>query len=99
MSADGTWTVTLDSPMGAQTMELALASDGGTLTGTMSGGPMGSIAISDGTVDGDALAWKASIEQPMALTLEFAATLDGDSMAGEAQLGTFGSAKFSGTRS
>ncbi len=35
LSADGTWNVTLNSPMGAQAGTLELASDGNTLTGSI----------------------------------------------------------------
>ena len=52
----------------------------------------------DGTVDGDTLTWKADITSPMAMTLEFTATVDGDSMSGNVKLGAFGDATFTGTR-
>ena len=97
MSADGTWNVTLNSPMGAQQATLTLATDGSTLTGSMAG-PQGSIDLTNGTVDGDKLAWNAELEQPMKLTMEFTATVDGDSISGEAKLGSFGSAGFTGAR-
>ena len=96
-SADGVWNTTMNTPMGAQKATLTLATDGGALTGTMSG-PQGSIDLKDGTVDGDALAWKADITQPMAMTLEFSATISGDEISGNVQLGAFGTASFSGTR-
>ena len=50
MSADGTWNVTLNSPMGAQAGTLELVSDGNTLTGSMSG-PQGSMELENGTVE------------------------------------------------
>ena len=96
-SADGVWNTTMNTPMGAQKGTLTLASDGGSLTGTLSG-PQGSIDLKDGTIDGDALAWKADITQPMAMTLEFSATVSGDEIAGNVKLGAFGNASFSGTR-
>ena len=60
MSADGTWNTTINSPMGAQNGTMTLATDGGTLTGKLSG-PQGDIDIEDGAVDGDNLTWKASV--------------------------------------
>ena len=83
--------------MGAQQAVLALATDGSTLTGTMAG-PQGEIELTDGTADGDNLAWKAELEQPMKITMEFTATVSGDEITGEAKLGSFGSAGFTGTR-
>jgi hypothetical protein len=97
MSADGTWNVTMNSPMGSQEATLVLATDGGSLSGKMTG-PQGDIDITDGTVDGDSLAWKAALTQPMPITLEFTATVNGDAIEGNATLGTFGSATFAGTR-
>jgi len=97
MSADGTWKTTMNTPMGAQNGTLTLATDGGTLTGKLSG-PQGEIDISDGTVDGNQLAWKADITSPMPMTLEFSATVDGDDISGDVKLGAFGNATFSGTR-
>ena len=74
MSADGTWKTIMNTPMGAQEGTLELATDGGSLTGKL-GGPQGEIELKDGTADGDNLAWKADITSPMALTLEFTATV------------------------
>jgi hypothetical protein len=97
MSADGTWNTTINSPMGSQNGTLSLATDGGTLTGKISG-PQGDIDIEDGTVDGDSLAWKANMTSPMPMTLEFSATVSGDEISGEVKLGAFGNATFTGTR-
>ncbi len=100
MSADGTWKVSMNTPMGAQEMTVELKEDGSTLTGSMTAAmapqPM---EISDGTVDGSSLAWKAALTQPMPMTLEFKATVDGDSITGDVALGSFGNATFTGTRS
>lgn len=95
--ADGVWNTTMNTPMGAQKATLTLATDGGSLTGSMSG-PQGAIDLKDGAVDGDSLSWKADITQPMAMTLEFSATISGDEISGNVQLGAFGTASFSGTR-
>jgi hypothetical protein len=97
MSADGTWNTTINTPMGAQTGELTLATDGATLTGKMVGA-QGEMAISDGAIDGNSLTWKAQMTSPMPMTLEFSATVDGDSISGSVKLGFFGNATFSGTR-
>lgn len=97
MSADGNWTITTTSPMGSQEGTLSLATDGGSLSGKMSG-PQGDIDIQDGTADGDNLTWKAEVTQPMAITLEVEAAVDGDSISGSIKLGAFGNASFSGAR-
>jgi hypothetical protein len=97
MSADGTWNTTMNTPMGAQNGTMELKTDGASLSGTLTS-PQGTIELEDGAVDGDALTWKAAITTPMAMTLEFSATVDGDSMSGDVKLGAFGNATFTGTR-
>ena len=97
MSADGTWNTTMNTPMGAQQATLELQTDGGTLTGKMSG-PQGEIELKDGAADGNSLSWNADITTPMPMTLEFSATVDGDNISGSVKLGAFGTASFSGTR-
>ena len=76
---------------------LGLASSGGALTGKLSGA-QGEIELQDGKIDGNNVSWKANITSPMALTLEFSATVDGDKMSGNVKLGAFGNASFTGTR-
>ena len=97
MGADGTWNMTMKTPMGEQAGTLALSTDGGTLTGTM-GGPQGTMELENGTVDGDNLAWTVNMTSPMPITIEATATVDGDAISGEAKLGACGTAPFSGTR-
>ena len=97
MSADGTWNTTMQTPMGPQQGTLLLKTDGNMLTGKLSGS-QGEIEIKDGTVDGNSLAWKADITTPMAMTLEFSATVNGDEISGNVKLGAFGNASLTGTR-
>jgi hypothetical protein len=97
MSADGTWNITTNTPMGAQDATLVLSTNGSSLTGQMVG-PQGSVDLTEGAVDGENLTWKAALTQPMPIELEFSATVDGDNISGDVKLGTFGSATFSGTR-
>ncbi len=97
MSADGTWNSTMNTPMGTQQGTLVLHSDGNALTGKLTGS-QGELDIVDGRVDGDRLTWKANVTSPMAITLEFDATVDGDNMSGNVKLGAFGNATFSATR-
>ena len=97
MSADGTWNTTINSPMGAQSGTLTLQTSGATLTGKMSGA-QGEIALTDGTVDGNKLTWKAAMTNPMPITLEFSAMIDGDKISGTVNLGAFGTPTLTGTR-
>ena len=97
MSADGKWTTTMNTPMGAQSGEMELVTDGNSLTGTLSAAG-NATEITDGQVDGNNLTWKASVTQPMPITLEFSAVVDGDSISGDVKLGAFGNATFTGER-
>ena len=95
-AADGNWKITINTPMGAQEVTASITTSGDTFTGKTEG-RMGASDIS-GKVDGNTLTWSANITQPMPMTLEFEATVDGDSMKGNVKLGAFGNAPLSGVR-
>ncbi|MBD3648177.1 MAG: hypothetical protein HUJ31_12170 [Pseudomonadales bacterium] len=97
MSVDGTWKTTTSGPMGSQDATLILQSNGNELSGSIAG-PNGTQEFSGGTIDGDSLSWEVSLKQPMAIKLEFSATVDGDDISGNVKLGSFGNATFKGTR-
>ena len=95
MSIDGSWEITIQTPMGPQASKLELKSDGGALTGTQSGGGE-QTEIYDASVDGDDATWKVDIKQPLAMTVTFNATVDGQKISGTAQAGAFPPAEFAG---
>src|SRR5882724_2709017 len=97
MAADGTWNLTMQTPMGERRSTLTLSTSGGALTGKQeSEGDTTDIA--DGSVSGDDVSWKVSITNPMPLTLTFSGTVNGNSLTGTADTGMFGSFPFEGTR-
>jgi hypothetical protein len=97
MTVDGTWNIAMETPMGTRNATLALMTNGNTLTGQMRG-EGGAADIYDGMVNGNKLSWKSDITQPMSLTLEFSATVEGDKMSGNVKLGMFGNAPLTGGR-
>ena len=97
MSADGAWTISIDSPMGKQDASLDLKTDGAVLSGTQSAQGQTS-PISDGKVDGDTLTWSAQVTTPFPMTLEFTGTVAGDAMSGNVKAGAFGVFPFQGKR-
>jgi autotransporter translocation and assembly factor TamB len=97
MAVDGKWTLKIKTPMGEQSGNLELKAAGATLTGTMSGN-MGSVAIENGSVDGNAVKWSAKVTSPMPITLEFDGKVDGDQLNGNVKLGAFGTSTFGGAR-
>jgi hypothetical protein len=97
MAVDGNWNLTLNTPMGERSATLSLKSSGAALTGTQAA-EGDSAEIFDGTVNGDDVAWKVSITNPMPLTLEFTGKVSGDSISGDMGIGFMGSFPFTGTR-
>jgi hypothetical protein len=97
MAVDGNWKITMSTPMGERNADLTLKSSGDTLTGTQ-GADGQSGPIFDGTVNGDDVAWKISITNPMPLTLAFTGKVAGDTIGGEMGIGPMGSFPFKGTR-
>lgn len=97
MSIEGDWQVTLNTPMGAQegTLKLRIVDD--VLTGELYGA-LGSLPIYDASADGNTLKWKADLTKPLAVTLAFTASVDGDRISGKAKAGLLGSATFTGVR-
>lgn len=99
MAADGTWKVTMKTPMGSQATTMALATSGSDLTGSLDAPPpLGKVDFIDGAADGDKLTWNAKVTSPMALTLQFSAAVDGDSISGTVKMGSFGTSTFEGVR-
>jgi hypothetical protein len=98
MSAAGTWTLRMETPIGERRAKLTLAADGTTLTGRMTAEEGNATDIYEGKVAGNGGSWKADIKNPMPLTLEFSATVDGDKMTGSVST-ALGSWPFSGSRS
>jgi hypothetical protein len=98
MSAAGTWTLTLQTPLGERRAKLTLTADGTNLTGRMIAEEGNATDIYEGRVAADGGSWKADIKNPMPLTLEFSATVNGDSMTGSVNT-ALGSWSFSGNRS
>jgi pimeloyl-ACP methyl ester carboxylesterase len=79
-TADGTWSITIQAPGGPQETTLTLAAQGGILTGTLN-----DAALEDGRVDGSAISFKAHLTSPVKVKITCSATIDGDTMTGQAK--------------
>ncbi|GAA2515749.1 hypothetical protein [Winogradskya humida] len=78
---DGTWTLTVTPPRGADRQAILICHTAGdVLTGTFDG-----TAITDGHADGAEIRFKAAITSPFAMTLECTAAIDGGTMTGKAR--------------
>jgi hypothetical protein len=98
MSADGTWKVTMRTPIGERKSTLTLKSTGAALTGKLTGEEGNSTDIFDGKANGDKVSFKAAIKSPMPLTLEIEGTVAGNAISGTVSASGVGSWPFSGTR-
>ena len=97
MAADGTWKLTLQTPMGDRQATLAITTSGNRLTGQQSA-EGNTQDIFDGSVTGKTLSWKVSITDPMPMTLEFNGTVEDNTLSGSMKAGAFGSWPFTGQR-
>jgi hypothetical protein len=94
----GDWTLTVNSPDGAQTSRLLLQKDGEQITGTL-GSPMGDLVVKEARVEGNELRFRVSLSmggQSMDATVT--ATIEGNSIRGAISLGAVGSFDFTGSR-
>ena len=96
MAVDGNWNNTHSTPMGERKTALSVTTSGGVLNGTQ-GADGNSTDIFDGTANGDDVAWKVTITNPMTLTLDISGKVTGDTMSGEASIGPMGSFPFTGS--
>jgi hypothetical protein len=97
MSADGTWNLVIDTPMGKQNASIVLTAAGNTLTGTITDS-FGQVDITDGVVAGNQLSWSQKMTKPFPMTLGFTGTIDGDEMTGSLKAGMFGTSPVHGRR-
>lgn len=97
MSITGTWTLTLNSPLGDQAAKLDVHETDGNLAGTLTGkgdpSPLQRL-----TVDGMNVSFSADADTPVGrLSLAFTGVVAGDSISGTYNT-PFGGFSFSGTR-
>ncbi|MGW4893056.1 hypothetical protein ACWEQL_12455 [Kitasatospora sp. NPDC004240] len=97
MSVEGTWNLSVRTPIGTIRAVVELRERDGVLAGTARGTgeevPLREIAR-----DGDRLTWKQSITKPVRLNLAFDVTVDGDTLRGTSKAGRLPSSKVTGER-
>jgi hypothetical protein len=97
MAVDGTYNLTMNTPMGPQQGKLTLKSAGNSLSGIYEN-MMGPQEFSGGTVDGNRCAWNTTATTPMGpMDLKITATVDGDRISGQA-VAPFGTMTFEGSK-
>jgi cytochrome P450 len=96
-SAEGTWTLTVNSPTGPMVTTLTLERVDGVLTGTQSGQGVTS-PIKGAKLEGNKLSWINEVTKPMKLKVEFAGVIDGNTLSGKVKTGFLGSFAFTGVK-
>ncbi|MGD9933309.1 MAG: hypothetical protein AB7T37_06275 [Dehalococcoidia bacterium] len=98
MAIDGTWNLTMTTPMGERPVKARFAATGADLAGAVIG-DAGERAFETGSVSGDDVAWVVTVPTAMGdMRLEFAGAVAGDAISGKVKLGAFGEAPFRGSR-
>ena len=98
MSADGTWKLTMQTPIGERKSTLALKEAGGGLTGKLTGDEGNATDIFEGRASGDSISFKAAIKSPMPLTLELHRQGGRRQISGNVSASGVGSWPFQGNR-
>ncbi len=96
-TVDGAYDCITKTPMGDQSSVFTVVSTGDRFNGT-NAGPLGSLDVKDGKVDGNRLTWKMEMVIPMPMTLDCEAIVEGDTLTGTIQAGAFGAMAMKGTR-
>ncbi|MBT8340774.1 MAG: hypothetical protein HKP58_17260 [Desulfatitalea sp.] len=99
MTIDGNYKYFQKTPMGEIEGQLELHTDGDTLTGKVTG-PMGTVDIVEGKINGNELNWVVKSETgPMAnKKVKFKAKVNGDALEGKVKAGILPGMTFRGTR-
>ncbi|MFG1610480.1 HD domain-containing protein [Actinoplanes sp. NPDC049265] len=96
---DGTWDLTLHTPIGKRQVVLDLSTDGGPLRGVARDTGSGEeVPLRDVVLDGDRLTWAQTITKPMWLHLTFDVIISGDEMRGRSKAGRLPGSKVVGRR-
>lgn len=97
MTADGTWNVSMQTPIGERKLTMALMTADGVLTGQVTGEGT-SAEILDAKESGNNISLKAVITSPMRLTLEVIGLVAGDKISGTVSAWGLGSWPFTAIR-
>ena len=98
MCVDGTYKITAETPIGSMESTLTLKTDGEALSGTMSGGLMGTIDFSGGKVEGSRFSFAMTMKKFFKkIEISGFGKVDGDQISGEVRT-TMGNSSFAGVR-
>lgn len=96
-STAGDWDVSLETPLGAQSVTLSLKQDGEKLTGELAN-PLGALPVTGSYTSGMMAVNATLVFQGMSLQLGLNGKVDGDTLSGTAKAGDLGEFPFTGKR-
>lgn len=97
MVVEGTWDLSISSPIGRIKVVAEFRREDGVITGTAHG--VGEeVPLTEVVQDGDQLTWKQAITKPLRLNLSFAVTINGDTLEGTSTAGRLPASKVTGER-
>lgn len=98
MQVDGVWELSVQTPIGKQKVKLTMRSAGGnTFAGALEGGE-GKNDVTDGTIDGSSIFFRATMKRPVRVKVSYKAQIAGDEMTGTAKTPLLPTIHFSGHR-
>jgi hypothetical protein len=97
MNFDGTWQVTISTPIGKQSVVFEIVTQNGTIEGKATQGSEVSLFENLSLKDGH-LTWTQKITKPMRLTLAFDVSLEEGKLRGTAKAGFLPSSSLVGER-
>ncbi|MEU6066718.1 MULTISPECIES: hypothetical protein [Streptomyces] len=97
MNVEGTWDLTIATPIGRIKPVIELRRAAGQLTGIAHGAGE-HVPLVDVAVDGRTLTWKQAVTRPMRLNLAFTVTVVGDTLTGTSKAGRLPASKVTGHR-
>ncbi|MFF1360373.1 hypothetical protein [Streptomyces sp. NPDC058297] len=97
MSVEGTWDLSVSTPIGKINAVVELRRQDGVLTG-VAHGTGEKVPLSDIALAGDRLTWKQTVTKPLRLNLAFTVTISGDTLTGTSKAGRLPASKVTGRR-
>jgi carbon-monoxide dehydrogenase large subunit len=95
---DGTWKLTLATPLGPQSFIGEFETSGNVVKGRLMTGDF-EPAPFEGTVDGNKAVWDLKVTKPIKITLKYNVEFADQTLTGKVKMGIFGTAKLIGERS
>jgi len=96
-NVSGTWTLTVESPMGSNESTATFQQSAGALSGKIAS-ERGETTLT-GTIDNSTIAFSININmQGQALKIDYSGQVTGDAMSGTVKFGDYGEGKWSGKK-